>query len=520
MKNDLRASRRGAMAGAGLAALIAGSRLGAAQANGSMVPSREARLGESADLVAVMPELTRYLAGARSATVPDAIRERARLHILDTLASIVACQPLEAAQLGHRYAGAMSGGAGSPIFGSQGTASPIDAVFANAMTAHAAEINDFIPSAYVQPGPSIVSAALELARSRNRNGRELVNAVVAGYELAGRIPKAIGTRNLWLAGLANHGVGPTFGTAATSAALLGLNADQCNHMLAYCAQQASGSWQWMLDVRHVEKAFVFAGMGARNGMQAATMAGLGFTGVPDSLDAENGWFRWPALTGEGSDPARLIDRLGERFELSLAAMKRYPVGGPTQPAVRALLELRKTVNPERVAAIRVEMPGAAETFRRANMPALNIPYLAAIIMLDGRLDFEDAQSLDRMANDQAARSFAEKVTVVEDPSQHTGEGEERTESARVTTTLIDGSERTRYVAYVPGFPTHPMSTDEIETKARELVQPALGKRKADRLIDLCADLDRLQSVDPIIELMRFDPKERSAGRPRSQGNSA
>ena len=86
--------------------------------------------------------------------------------------------------------------------------------------------------------------------------------------------------------------------------------------------------------------------------------------------------------------------------------------------------------------------------------------------------------------------------------------------------LTDGSERTRYVAYVPGFPTHPMSTDEIETKARELVQPALGKRKADRLIDLCADLDRLQSVDPIIELMRFDPKERSAGMPRSQGNSA
>lgn len=504
MKNDLRTSRRGVMAGAGFVALIAGSRLGAAQANSVEVLSREAPLGKSADLVAVMPELTRYLAEARTARIPDAIRERARLHILDTLASIVACQPLEAARLGRRYAGAMSGGAGSPIFGSRETASPIDAVFANAMTGHAAEINDFIPSAYVQPGPSIVSAALELALSENRTGRELVNAVVAGYELAGRIPKAIGTRNLWLAGLANHGVGPTFGTAAACAALLGLNANECNHMMAYCAQQASGSWQWMLDVRHVEKAFVFAGMGARNGMQAAVMAGLGFTGVPDSLDAENGWFRWPALTGEGSDPARLVEDLGKTFELSLTAMKRYPVGGPTQPAVRALLELRETLNAERVAAIRVEMPGAAETFRRANMPALNIPYLAAIIMLDGRLDFVDAQSLDRMTNDQAARSFAEKVTVVEDPSQHTGEGEDRTESARVTLTLTDGSERTRYVAFVPGFPTHPMGRDEIETKARELVQPILGRQKADRLIDLCADLDRMQSVDPIIEFMRFN----------------
>ena len=48
------------------------------------------------------------------------------------------------------------------------------------------------------------------------------------------------------------------------------------------------------------------------------------------------------------------------------------------------------------------------------------------------------------------------------------------------------------------------SRDEIETKARELVQPILGRQKADRLIDLCADLDRMQSVDPIIELMRFN----------------
>lgn len=517
MKDGLRTSRRTALAGAGLAALFSSGALSAMRSDGAKATAGEATANDAppvpgdADFVAVMPALTRYLAGARTASVPAAIRERARLHILDTLASIVACQPLEAARLGRRYASTMSGGAGSPIFGSQETASPIDAVFANAMTAHAAEINDFIPSAYVQPGPSIVSAALELARSNARTGHDLVNAVVAGYELAGRIPKAIGTRNLWLAGLANHGVGPVFGTAATGAALIGLDADQCNHMLAYCAQQASGSWQWMLDVRHVEKAFVFAGMGARNGMQAALMAGLGFTGVPDSLDTQNAWFRWPALTGKGSDPESLIAGLGETFELSLAAMKRYPVGGPTQPAVRALLDLRKTVTADRVEAIRIEMPGAAETFRRANMPALNIPYLAAIIMLDGRLDFVEAQSLERMRSDQAARAFAQKVQVVEDPTQHTGEGEDRTESARVTLTLTNGSERSRYVAYVPGFPTHPMSKDEVETKALELMRPNLGIANAEQLVGLCDDLDRMSTVDAIIDLMRFGPPTAAAG---------
>jgi 2-methylcitrate dehydratase PrpD len=502
----LNISRRGAMIGAGAIALAANTRAGAQESggnSGSDAVSEPAKPGD-ADFVAVMPQLTAYLAGARTAQVPAAIRERARLHILDTLASIIACHSLEPSELGRKYAQATSGGAGSPILGSTQTASPVDAVFASAMTAHGAEINDFIPSAYVQPGPSIVSASLELARTNDRTGHDVVNAIVAGYELAGRIPKSIGTRNLWLAGFANHGVGPVFGTAAASAAMLGLNQDQCNHMLAYCAQQASGSWQWMLDVAHIEKSFVFAGMPARNGLQAALMVSVGFTGVPDSFDTENAWFRWPAFTGEGSDPARLIDGLGEEFELSLAAMKRYPVGGPTQPAVRALLDLQKTVEMEDVASIRVEMPGSADTFRRANMPALNIPYLAAIIMIDGRLDFVDAQSLERMHNDAAAKAFAAKVDVVADAEQEMGEGEDRTESARVIVTKTVGTREVRYVAYVPGFPTHPMGKAEIETKAHELIEPVLGKAKADRLVALCDGLDTMASVQPIIDLMRFD----------------
>ena len=452
----------------------------------------------------ITPDLTNYISGAATHTVPAAIRERARLHILDTLASIIACNSLEAATLGRAYAAAMSPDGQSPILGSRQAASPVDAVFASAMTAHAAEINDFIPSAYVQPGPAIVPVSIEAARANGRTGSDLVGAVIAGYEIAGRLPKAIGTRNLYLAGLANHGIAPTFGAASAAASLMGLSPEQVDHMLAYCSQQASGSWQWLLDVRHIEKAFVFGGMGARNGLQAAYMAQLGFTGVPESFDNENAWFRWRAFQGEGKDHASLVDGLHERYELSLAAMKRYPVGGPTQPAVRALLDLRETIAPDQVEKIVVAMPGEAATFERANMPALNIPYLAAIIMLDSRLDFVDAQSLSRQEKDEQARAFARKVTVVRDEAQEMGEGEDRTESARVTVTLKDGRTEERYVAYVPGFPTHPLGKAEVEEKAIELIEPVLGRSKADRLVALCDGLDDAQSIEPIIDLMRFD----------------
>ena len=502
--DDMEVSRRVLMKSgyAGAVSLSAGASGVLAQSNTAATSNAEAKPAWRE----ITPALTAYIAGGAQHAVPWEIRERARLHILDTLASIIACNSLEAAKLGRKYAETMSPGGGSPILASRQTASPVDAVFASAMTAHAAEINDFIPSAYVQPGPAIVPTALEVARQNGRTGAEFVGAVIIGYEIAGRLPKAIGTRNLYYAGLANHGVAPTFGAAASAATLMGLTVEQVDHMLAYCAQQASGSWQWLLDVRHIEKAFVFGGMGARNGLQAAHMAKLGFTGVPASFDNENGWYRWRAFQGEGKDHASLVDGLHERYELSLAAMKRYPVGGPTQPAVRALLDLRQTIGPADVERIVVAMPGEAATFERANMPALNIPYLAAIIMLDGRLDFVDAQSLERQEDDEAVKSFAKKVTVVRDEAQEMGEGEDRTESARVTVTLKDGSKHERYVAYVPGFPTHPLSKAEVEEKARELIEPVLGLTKANRLIALCDQLDTAGSIEPVIELMRFEPR--------------
>ena len=199
----------------GALAVSSGAGLTAASAQ-----TPESASGEVSNWREITPALTAYIAGAAGHSVPPEIRERAHLHILDTLASIIACNSLKASELGRRYAAAMSPDGGSPILGSMQTASPVDAVFASAMTAHAAEINDFIPSAYVQPGPAIVPTALETARVAKRSGADFTGAVIAGYEIAGRLPKPIGTRNLYYAGLANHGIAPTFGAAAAAASMM------------------------------------------------------------------------------------------------------------------------------------------------------------------------------------------------------------------------------------------------------------------------------------------------------------
>ena len=129
----------------------------------------------------------------------------------------------------------------------------VDAVFASSMIIHGSEINDFIPSAFVQPGPAVVGAALGIAENRGGSGHDVLRATLAGYELCGRIPKALGVRTLYGMGLANHSIGPCFGAAATAASMLDLSADQIAYVMSYACQQASGSWQWLLDVEHISR---------------------------------------------------------------------------------------------------------------------------------------------------------------------------------------------------------------------------------------------------------------------------
>lgn len=452
----------------------------------------------------VEPALAAYVTAALRTDPPDEHREMGRLHILDTLASVVACRDLEPAALARDYALAMSGDAtasAATILGTHRRASLADAVFASAMTAHGAEINDFIPSAFVQPGPAVVSVALAVAERYGATGAELLRAVMAGYEIAGRMPKALGVDNLRRAGLANHGVGPIFGAATAAAILLRLPEEGIGDLWSYCAQQAAGSWQWLLDVEHIEKAFVFAGLGARAGLQAALMVRAGFRGVRGALDHPGGWMRGGLFTGGDANRGYLIEDLGRRSELPLTAYKRFPVGGPAQPAVQALLELLPAIGRASVQSVLIEMPGRWQAFRDAAMPALNLRYLSAVILLDGRLDFVSAQSLERMAQDDAARALMDRVEIRHDPAQEIPPPAPRPESARVTVLLSDGRRETVFVPHVLGYPTHPMGKADVEAKALALMTPALGADQARAVVEAAADLEGAPSGASLIQLI-------------------
>jgi 2-methylcitrate dehydratase PrpD len=272
-------------------------------------------------------------------------------------------------------------------------------------------------------------------------------------------------------------------------------------VLSCAAQQASGSWQWLRDVEHIEKAFVFAGMGARNGLQSALLVAAGFRGVRDPFDDPAGWFSSGPFRDGDRDLDALVRDLDAPTALRDAAVKRYPVGGPAQPAVDALLHLVTDVDRDGIERVVIAMPGRADAFRSAAMPALNLRYLTAVILVDGRLDVAAASSLERLHDDEAVIARMGAVEVVHDPAQETGTGRDRAESARVTVTLRSGEVRERFVGFVAGYPTHPMRRDEIETKARELLVPTLGERRANEVVTACARLTELDHAADLVSMV-------------------
>src|SRR3970282_1730159 len=155
------------------------------------------------------------------------------------------------------------------------------------MLAPADETDALEPVTKAHPGSAVVPAALAMAERQGRSGIELLSAVTLGYDLCCRFLLALGPDLVRATHRSAEGLSATFGSAAAAASLARLDEKGMRYALSYAAQQVSGLWSWTRDGEHVEKAFDFAGMGARNGVTAALMVQTGFTGVADVLDGEH-----------------------------------------------------------------------------------------------------------------------------------------------------------------------------------------------------------------------------------------
>ncbi|MBM3358826.1 MAG: MmgE/PrpD family protein [Betaproteobacteria bacterium] len=452
----------------------------------------------------VMRELSTYIADALKRPLPREVVEKTKHHLLDTLAAMVSGSRLLPGRRAVAYVKSLGGAKQSCVVGTRLLTTAELAALANGMLAHADETDDSHAPSLTHPGCGVVPAALAMAERERRNGGQFLRAVALGYDVGCRLTMALHAYDFRDVGHSTHSFGPTFGAAAAAGALAGLDAGEARWLLSYAAQQCSGISCWMRDEEHVEKAFDFGGMPARNGVAAAAMVASGFTGVEDVFSGERGFFVAYDETrriGRSPEPKRLAHELGSTYEIMNTNIKRWSVGSPIQAPLDSLLELIRT---HRVRAedlerlvIRVARQGANTTDNRA-MPDICMQHMCAVMLLDGIVTFESAHDEKRM-RDSRVLALRSRIEL------HGDEALTRAMPSRqgiVELRLKDGRELRHHTKAVRGTAQNPMTRTEVDEKCFHLVAPILGKKKARALCDAVWGIEALGDARELRPLLR------------------
>jgi 2-methylcitrate dehydratase PrpD len=440
-----------------------------------------------------MRQLSAYIARALRRPLPAAVVEKTKHHVLDTIAAMLSGSRLPPGRKAISFVRTLGGARQACVIGSRIVTAAANAALANGMLAHADETDDSHAPSLTHPGCGIVPAALAMAERERRDGTALLRAVALGYDIGCRLTQSLDAYRFREDGHSTHSFGPLFGAAAAAGALAGLKEAQVRHVLSYAAQQASGISCWMRDEEHIEKAFDFGGMPARNGVAAAAMVAHGFTGVEDVFSGERGFF---VAYGRAPDPGVLLRGLGETYEVMNTNIKRWSVGSPIQAPLDSLADLMqahrfKAEEVERV-VVRVAHQGA-NTVNDRNMPDICMQHMCAVMLLDRGVSFRSSHDERRMRNPRV-RALRSRIELYGDDALT------RAMPSRqgvVEITLRDGRELRHHTKAVRGTAENPMARAEVDAKSYDLIAPVIGSRRARKL---CDALWRLESIDDVRKL--------------------
>jgi 2-methylcitrate dehydratase PrpD len=437
----------------------------------------------------VMAALSTYMSAARERALPDAVVEKTKHHVLDTFAAMISGADLIPGRAAISFARSHGGKLVATVAASDVLAGPMEAALANGVLAHADETDDSHAPSLSHPGCAVVPAALAMGEDAGISGSHFLRAVALGYDVGPRVTMTLGVPALSRERhLSSHSIAGVFGAAAAAGCAASLSVQQMRWLLDYTAQQSAGIAAWQRDSEHVEKAFVFGGMPARNGVTSALLVRAGWTGIDDIFSGPDNYFlAFPPR----NDFSLLTDKLGERYEIVRTNIKKWSVGSPIQAPLDALeiLGKRRPFKAGEVRKVTVRLgTREASVVNNREMPDICVQHMVAVMLMDGTVSFHAAHDVPRMQDPQTLRERA-KVAVVPD-----AELEKVVRQSIVTVTLADGTELTEHVRAVRGTADNPMPRAEVVAKCRDLIAPVLDAAKCDKLIETVLGLEHVSNV--------------------------
>ena len=449
--------------------------------------------------------LASFAANLRFEDIPAPVLRRAEDLLLDTLASILAGANTRPIQAIERYALAMGPHDGpSEVLISRRRTTPLFAAMVNAAAAHVVEQDDVHNGSVFHPAAVIFPPALAVAQSLGRSGKDLLVAAVAGYETGIRIGEFLGRSHYRI--FHTTGTAGTLATAVTVGRLLNLDADQMLHALGSAGTQAAGLWEFLRDAADSKQ--LHTAKAAADGMTAAWLAKEGFTGARHILEGPQGL---AAGMSTDADPARLIDRLGERWALSETSFKYHASCRHTHPAADALQHAMREhqLSAADIAEVithvhqgAIDVLGPVVDPKTVHQSKFSMGTVLALIARDGRAGLAE---FDAAPGDAEIAALRARVRMELDPEVDAAYPERWI--GKVTVRTIDGRTLHARVDEPKGDPGNTLSRAELEEKTLRLGVYANAATEAEiqNLIKMIWDLENLNRIGVLLPVSSNRP---------------
>jgi 2-methylcitrate dehydratase PrpD len=442
----------------------------------------------------VTATLARFASEITYDDIPERTREFTKDLLLDALACALAGYAGEDTPKVVRFAEQLAQSQESSIIGG-GRLSLAGATILNGFLITAVSMCDVYRPTATHLQPVVVSPALGIAERDSASGRDLLVALVGGFETAARIAAGVDYPAFRKRGWHGPGTIGPFGAAAAVGRLLDFDRDKMATAFGLAGSQAAGTfaaWGTPSVKFHQFR-------GALSGLMAALLADQGFVATREFLTAADGGFYSTYCGGSAKEAATA--GLGEHWELEQIALRPWPTSAASQGVVTALFDLlhRHDLDAERTKRLRIHLSPASfdaykdrRTFSGKWQASASIHYTAAVVLHDRELWMEQFERYD----DAELQHFAKECVELRSDPKLTAE------QAIVEAEMKDGTVLRAHCKASKGTPENPLTRAEIEDKFRRASKGRLARSEVERVIETISQLENLNSVRTLMDALR------------------
>jgi len=439
--------------------------------------------------------------------IPGEVVEKCKTHLLDTLGICFVASTMDYSRMIYQYIKEQSGDGSCTLIGFSGKSSPAYAAFLNASLVHGLDFDDTHSGAIVHASTTIAPVGLALGEVKGISGRDLIAAMVAGYEVAIRVGLAA-PGEFHKRGFHATPICGIFGAAGTAGKILGLTSDQIAHAMGLCGSQASGIQEFLNDGSWNKK--IHPAWAAHGALVNVELARLGFIGAERVFEGRFGLYSTHVGT-ENWNGEELARNLNSDWETLNISLKPYPCCHFNHAFIDGALHLKEKhrIRPDDISAIEclISEPQShivCEPIEVKRNPAtvygvlFSLPFCVAMALVRGKPGRKDFFNMD--IHDEEVLDLSRKVSYGLDPDSDYPHHFPGVVKIRLKNgELVEYRER-----FNRGCPENPMSKEEVVEKFLDNAGDVLNKGKAEELIEKISHLEKIPTITALTELCRVE----------------